>query len=371
MIQYTQTCADLAALPRPYDIQKNDEEIFTRAMAAADDWHRRRNPSYAALWPDNGYASAQTPKTDAAHAVLGGNAVSARGPRPLLPVSLFKRENLNTPVDAPGQWLHSSGSGGKGATGVFFDALSMRHIEQAMGNIFLHNGLLSAEPSRFLILAPDPQSGGQPGYASAFAKFTACAPALERLFAVDGSGLNPELAWATLRRWSETPAPIYVFGLTVFFEQLRLSGSDPIRLRGPLRGITGGGWKGLNKTLSRPEVVAGLRDLLSAPLFDIRDIYGMTEHPLHYVSCAQGHFHIPRYSRFFLMGPDGQGAPFGTSGLIRLQNPFFASLPAHDLLTEDVGVAGQDCACGNALPYLVFQGRATSPEGTCAHGATS
>lgn len=339
----------LSQIADPYaESAADDEHLFAAAMAEADAWHRARNPAYAALWQGE--------------------------QRPLIPVGLFKRIALGTPVEGEGLWLSSSGTGQKGPASVFFDAASMARIERGMRQIFYHQGVVSPVPARFLLLSPDPRRAPQPGYATSFLRFTACAPGGETVFAVDDAGrFLPELAWETLARWVAEPVPVFLFGLTVHFEHLALSApAAALDSNTVVRGLTGGGWKGMTRQLERPAIMARLAGALGGEAaVDIRDIFGMTEHPLHYISCPQGRFHIPRYSRLQVVGADGTPAPAGESGLIRLQNPFFASLPSHDLLSEDMGRMGTGCACGSPRPWLEFLGRASAPTATCAWQASA
>lgn len=332
----------LANLPAPYGLNTDaDKALFDSAMQQADLWHQAHNPTYAQL------CTAQS--------------------HPVIPVGLFKTLDLATPTGDQGQWLNSSGTGDKGKTQVFFDASSMARIQQGMVQIFIENGLVSPVPARFLLLSPDPSTGDHAGYATAFLKFTACAPVQECVFAVQANGqLDTKLAWDTLQRWANEPVPVYIFGLTVFFEHLCLSQPESFRLKAPVRGLTGGGWKGMTQRLDRQQIISGLKQCLQAPLVDIRDIYGMTEHPLHYISCQEGHFHIPAYSQFTIIDADGQSAKADRPGLIQLENPFFASLPSHRLLTQDLGSWGEHCPCGQSRRFLRYIGRATTPEGTCA-----
>lgn len=336
----------LAGMGAPYtSVSSADEELFTRAMLECDNWHRQRNANYQRLW------SAQS--------------------RPMTPVGLFKRTDLGTPLDAPGNWLESSGTGSSGKTRVFFDEPSLARIKRAMFQMFLLNRFVDMAPANFLLLSPSPDDAGALGYATAFEKFTACAPVKERVYAVSASGsFEPERAWQALQRWSQEKSPIFIFGLTVFFERLVLAGAAPLAPLGTVKALTGGGWKGMEKQLSRPETVARLQELLPAPVCEVRDLYGMTEHPLHYLSCALGRFHIPKYSRFSILDSVGEDLPAGQSGLIRLRNPFFAALPSHDLLTEDLGQWGQGCACECPLPFIEFMGRVSEATGTCAHSAS-
>jgi hypothetical protein len=327
--------------PDPYSaISAADDARFADAMAAADAWHRARNPRYARLWADD--------------------------TRPTLPVSLFKQVELATPVDANGTWLSSSGTSSGRGTSVYFDDLTMHRIRLAMTQVFLAHRFFDASPSRFLLLSPDPSRGAHPGYATTFEKFTACAPVEERVFAVDDSGrLQADVALAALRRWAPSAAPIFVFGLTVHFEQLALA-IQPVELAASIRGLTGGGWKGLVQQLGRDQIVARLGEALRAPAIDLRDLFGLTEHPIHYISCALGRFHVPKLARFAVVGVDGSALPAGEPGLLRLQSPLIASLPSHDLLTEDRAAWGEGCSCGSPLRYFTFLGRVAPATGTCA-----
>jgi hypothetical protein len=337
----------LLAAPEPYGaIGADDDARFAAAMAAADEWHRARNPRYAQLW---------TGET-----------------RPAIPVALFKQVDLGTRLEAEGAWLSSSGTSSGRGTAVFFDDLTMRRIRLAMTQVFLAHRVFDTVPSRFLLLSPDPSPGTLPGYATTFEKFTACAPVEERVFAVDDRGrLRPDLALAALRRWSSSPAPIFLFGLTVYFEQLALAIDGSIELSAPIRGLTGGGWKGLVQQLGRDQIIARLAAALRAPSLDLRDLFGLTEHAVHYIGCPLGRFHVPKFSRFAVVGADGAALPEGESGLLRLQSPLIASLPSHDLLTEDRAAWGNDCPCASPLPYFVFLGRVTSARGTCAATAVT
>lgn len=340
-LKYNNAIEQLANTLSPYTPNAFSDPLFERAMAQADQWHQTNNPNYAKLWQTRA--------------------------QPVLPVGLFKTLDLATETHSEGIWLNSSGSGQQGKTQVFFDFLSLKRIEQGMIQIFLHHDLISQSPARFLMLSPDPKSGDHAGFATAFMKFTQCAPIDEMVFAVSAEKqFDTDLAWSTLARWAKDPIPIYIFGLTLYFEHLCLSRPAPFALKSSIKGLTGGGWKGMTKQLERPEIINGLQETLQTSMVDIRDIYGMTEHPLHYISCPLGHFHIPAYSRFAIIDSHGELAPKEEAGLIRLDNPFFASLPSHRLLTQDLGSWGDNCPCGSPLPFLRYLGRAISPEGTCA-----
>ena len=64
-------------------------------------------------------------------------------------------------------------------------------------------------------------------------------------------------------------------------------------------------------------------------------------------------------------------APLGVEGAIRLESPLFASLPSHDLLTEDRGRLDAVCPCGAPTPALTYLDRLSAPTGTCAATAVT
>ena len=345
MSEATSAIDRLLAAPDPYAaITPDDDARFDAAMAECDAHHRARNPRYAQLWHG--------------------------GERPLLPVGLFKRADLATPVGDDGVRPTSPGTGAGAATRVCFDRTSMDRIQRGMTQIFLHARFVDLEPANFLLLSPDPAAGAPPGHATSFEQLTGCVPVRERVLAVDAAGrFQPEVALAALRRWAEDTAPVFLFGLTVFFEQLATCTTASIPQRAPVRGLTGGGWKGLAKRLARSEIVMRLGRLLRPPSLDVRDLFGLTEHPLHYISCAHDRFHVPKYARARIVDETGAPAAAGVPGLIRLLCPLLASLPSHDLLTEDRGAWGEGCPCGEPLPYLAYLDRVTAPAGASAHEA--
>ncbi|MCA9541187.1 MAG: hypothetical protein KC620_19940, partial [Myxococcales bacterium] len=268
MTPATDAIEALAGLANPFAAPSSEEDrLFADAMAAADAWHRARNPRYAALWDEN--------------------------TRPLLPVGLFKRADLATPVDDGGETLRSSGTTSGQGTPVFFDARSMARIRQGMLHIFMRAGYFDLRPANFLVLAPDPAQGDHPGYATAFTRFTDCAPQREVVYAVDADGqFSAARAWEALRRFADEANTLFVFGLTVWFEHLALAADAPVPLRGPLRGLTGGGWKGLARTLDRPEIVARLTAHYAGAIGDWRSDFCSSELEAHGNCCAAGRFHL-------------------------------------------------------------------------------
>jgi hypothetical protein len=334
----------LSQLSDPYTQKSPEEEVlFQEAMEECHQWQKKTHRAYAQL---------------------------AQTGAPMIPVALLKQLlTSESPSGIEGTSLSSSGTQGN-PSHVYFDTESLQRIVKAQFHIFGRYGFPSRTPTCFLLLSPDPRAGSFPGYAYAFDKMTECAPSAEKIFAVDAQQhFDPERALQALKRYAQGTHPVYLFGLTAFFEQMILALKTPLSFKAPVKAITGGGWKGLLQTLTREEMVLRFQEKFQSPSTVIHNLYGMTEHPLHYLSCKEEHFHLPKYSRFYIMGSQGEPLEAHQEGLIRLQNPFFKYCPSQDLLTEDLGYWGTNCPCGEPLPYLHFLSRLSTLQGTCAFKA--
>ena len=319
----------------------SDNQLFKQAMQVCYEWHLAHNPSFANL---------NLPLDEP------------------IPVGLFKQINLSTVQDAPS--FSSSGTSGQ-TTQITIDANTMQRIFAAQVKMFDYWQVLDQRPANFLILAPDPQLFKEAGYAYTFTKMTACAPIQEVVYGCQADlKLDTDLITSTLAKWEKTDSPIYVLGLTVLFEHWVLKQLVASHYQGHIRMITGGGWKGFTQVLDRSSIVASLKTLFPQAQVQIHDLFGMTEHPLHYLSCTEQHFHFPLYSRFEVLNPSSEITPEGEIGLIRLQNPFSTSIPCYDLLTNDLGTWHTGCQCGLPTPYLNLLGRKTTSEDTCAYRAS-
>lgn len=334
----------LATIQDAYDTEHHYDLLFEEAMQACEQWHQNHNPNYVRL---------------------------ERNLQEALPVALFKTNDLQIQSDEDMQQFSSSGTSGL-QSHIQMDKGTFERIFTAQLSMFGFWNMLDKEEANYLILAPNPQNVSEANYAYTFTKMTACAPIKNLLYGCqEDLKLNVEEIKTALQAWEKEQTPIYIFGLTVLFEHFVLMGLEPLNYRGTLRVITGGGWKGLAQTLSRSEMLEKLEALFPIAKRQVHDLYGMTEHPLHYLSCEHQHFHLPIYSRFQIVLEDGTEAGEGEAGLIRLQNPFSTTMPSHDILTEDIGRWYTKCSCGLSSPYFVLEGRLTSLEATCAYNASS
>lgn len=307
----TRAIEQLADIPAPYSaVTPSTETRYQQALTQADNYHREHNPVYARLY----------------------NAC----PSPVIPAGLFNNICL----------------------AIQTDDKNTGHTQRAMKTILRESGLICATPSRFLLLSDGLTTAARDGDTAMFPGLTLFAPVKECICTVSADGgTDAAQAWSVLKRWAEESDPVYIFGLTHHMERLAQHCPEPFVLKGTVKGLTGRG-----QHTDRQAVEGKLQLTLRAASTDLREIYGVPEHPLHYISCKEGYFHIPAFARFALIGEDGNPAPPGKCGLLQLETPLLNRLSAQRLLTMDVCEQGTGCPCGCVLPRIHYHHTVLSPE---------
>ena len=307
----TRAIEQLADIPAPYSaVTPSTETRYQQALTQTDNYHRKHNPVYARLY----------------------NAC----PSPVIPAGLF-----NTICPA-----------------IQADDKNAGYIQHAMKTILRESGLTCAAPSRFLLLSDGLTTAARDGDTAAFPGLTLFAPVKECVCTASADGgTDAAQAWAVLKRWAEESDPVYIFGLTHHMERLAQHCPEPFVLKGPVTGLTGRG-----QHTDRQAIAGQLQLTLRAASTDLREIYGVPEHPLHYISCKEGYFHIPVFARFALIGENGNPAAPGKCGLLQLETPLLSRLSAQRLLTMDVCEQGTGCLCGCVLPRIHYHHTVTSTE---------
>jgi len=124
----------------------------------------------------------------------------------------------------------------------------------------------------------------------------------------------------------------------------------------------GGGWKQFaDEEIDRELFFTLIQDTLGIEKHNCYEFFSAVEHPLPYVKCKNGHFHIPIYSRVIIrdiktLAP----VPVGGLGLLSFVSPLVSSMPLTSVVTDDLAVLydGSDCGCGINTPYFELKGRA-------------
>lgn len=289
------------------------ETRYQKAMEQTDHYHCRFNPSYARL--------------DSAE------------PAPVIPAALFR----------------------SGCPATHTDTKHAETIERAMASVLRFSGLTDMRPARFLLLTP-PQSSPRNQYDTPlFPELTQFAPVKECITTVFADGQpNTVLAWTVLMEWAQKSDPVYIFAAAHHAEQFAQRSPAPFALKGDIRILSSHG-----RSNHRRIITDKLPQTLLAPSVIIREIYSTPAHPLHYVSCKEGHFHIPQFARFMLISETGYPAEAGKSGLLQLNTPLLTPLPAQRLLTTDLCEQGTGCACGSMLPWMHYRGSIMPQDNLC------
>nr|WP_242452310.1 hypothetical protein [Morganella morganii] len=284
------------------------ETRYLKAMEQTDNYHRRYNPSYALL--------------DKAE------------PAPAIPAALFR----------------------SGCPATHTDAKYAETIERAMTSVLRLSGLTGMRPARFLLLTPQQTSVHKEYDTPLFPELTQFAPVKECVTAVFADGQpNTVLAWAILMEWAQKSDPVYILAAAHHAAAFAQHSPAPFPAKGEIRILCSHGRSSHHRIIADK-----LPQTLLAPSVIIREIYSTPAHPLHYISCKEGHFHIPQFSRFMLVSEDGYPAAAGKTGLLQLNTPLLTPLPAQRLLTTDVCEQGTGCACGSLLPWMCYHGSITA-----------
>lgn len=350
----------LLGLPSIYEPSPERETLFVSALKEITRWHLDRNPPYRAYCQ----ALSFDPERD------------LEQPEDLPPLSaeLFKIFDLTTLRNVDYFTVSSSGTGGRRTT-IPLDLETVMRM-WAMGEAsFEEEGLASDAPVDYVVLAPDPALSPDHGNAHFFAALMEAAPARETVFALvaDGAGglrLDRERAARRIDRSAASGHVVRIVGLPSLIARLAESfESGPVRLDPESLVLTGGGWK----TEARGAVLKeSFRALLGRawglPTHRVRDLYGMTEHAVHYVECREHRFHAPVYSRVRVVDPlSGARVENGRDGVLHLLNPGFTTMPFQSLRTADVGRPVDPCPCGRRAPAFEVLGRGgTSLHRGCA-----
>ncbi len=340
----------LLRLESIYESSPEREALFVSALREIARWHLDRNPVYHAYCQ----ALRFDPERDLQH------------PEDLPPLSaeLFKVFDLVTLRDVDYFTVSSSGTGGRRTT-IPLDLETVMRM-WAMGEAsFEEEGLTTEAPVDYVVLAPDPAGSPDHGNAHFFAALMEAAPARETIFALvpDGAGrlrLDTEATGRTIDRFAASGRVVRILGLPSLIARLAETfESGPVRLDPESLVLTGGGWKKETRgALPKESFRALVGRAFGVPSHRVRDLYGMTEHAVHYLECREHRFHAPVYTRVRVVDPlSGAVVENGRDGVLHLLNPGFTTLPFHSLRTADVGRSADPCPCGRRAPAFEVVGR--------------
>jgi hypothetical protein len=340
----------LFANSNAFDHSPDNDRLFHQAMGEAVALHRANSSLFDGLCRIDGWE-------------WSDQADLRRMPHVI--VTAFKeRTLLSVPEEEIAHRFTSSGTGGTQSK-IYLDQLSFERQRFTRNSVVESYGLVSDREVNYLCFSYDPESGGARGAAHTHTAYSGFAPARERFYAIAmGEDGQPRFRLNecidALERFQDSGLPLRVTGFPAFgyatLKQIRQSLSFPPESLM----FSGGGWKlHTGQAVPFSEYVALVDRVLGIPASHIRDVYGMVEHGIPYLTCEQGNFHIPIYGRVWAMDPATlRPLPYGEVGLFKLITPYIRSQPSISVLSTDYGAVEKDCPCGRPGGVLKLHGRA-------------
>lgn len=287
---------------------------------------------------------------------------------PPIPTLYFKRNRLFC-VPESKLLLRAVSSGTSGTQSeVGFDLSSLICGLGMLWRFFRHHKLTSIIPVNYIVLGYEPAKHMRAGAVKTAHLTTKFAPALRKVYALKDNGTgydtNIEGVRKALIRYSKSRFPVRFVGFPAYMAiLLKTLEAENIQLKLSPRSavLLGGGFKGFSDgQLSREELLDLIEKRLGVKRERCFDFYSAVEHPLAYLRCKEGKFHIPSYSRVLIRDVETlEPLSAGEAGLINFITPLVSSMPLASVMTDDIAVMGsKPCACGNPSPYFELIGRA-------------
>jgi phenylacetate-coenzyme A ligase PaaK-like adenylate-forming protein len=337
----------------PFDFSPENRALFVASFRESALCHYRGNAVFRAFWDAAGQHPEQIETEDD---VLAS---------PPLMVHLFKeRELRSVPLEEVALTLTSSGTGGQKSR-IFLSARSLARVKRLAWQIHRALGLVSDEEVDYVCFTYDPHVAKDLGTAFTDEMVTSFTRRGGVTYALRFDEARHEFVFdergvlAALERSAAARHPVRLLGFPAYL--YRLLREHDVRLDlGPRSFVqTGGGWKGFsNEEIPKEQFRALVAERLGIPVANVRDMFGMVEHGIPYVDCAQGQLHIPNYARVVTRAPgDLRLLPAGETGLLQFFCTYLDSYPSINLLTTDWGRVGR-CECGLPGATLEIRGRA-------------
>ena len=291
------------------------------------------------------------------------------GKIPPIPTLFFKRNEIFS-VDEKKLKIKATSSGTTGSRSVVgFDLKTLYYGIRMALKAFRHYGILSPRKVNYILLGYEPSDTDKRGAVKTAAyttRMTRRGKIDYFLRSRDGSFVNNiEGLIKTLDEYSHSSRPVRFVGFPGFLNELadeliRRNRSYVFDKRSMV--LLGGGWKGLSGSrISSDELANKVNRCFGIREDRIVEFFSAVEHPVAYVKCRCGHFHMPVCSMVIArdkrtLEPLGDGK----EGILNFITPLVDSMPLISVLTDDIGTVcyGKKCDCGNEAPYFTLSGRA-------------
>lgn len=353
---------------KPYD-QDNTRSLFLQAVKENVLQHQTCCESYAAILRAQKFDLDSLRSEDDLHRI------------PVIPTLYLKRNRMmSIPEDKMLFKATSSGTQGQHSV-IGFDWQSLYYGIRMMLNFFGYHHVISLMPTNYIVLGYEPSNHTQMGAVKTAYHTTRFAPALHREFALKDTGgdyaVNIDGIQQALTRYAKQPFPVRFVGFPSYMYFLvKVLKENKIRLslNKHSKVMMGGGWKQFsNQQIDSNEFYQLVEETLGIPQQNCLEFFSAVEHPLPYCKCANGHFHVPIYSRVIIRDVHTlDPVEYGQTGLLSFVSPLMNSVPLTSVMTDDLAVMhdGASCGCGITTPYFEVLGRAGVQQiKTCTTGA--
>lgn len=337
----------------PFDFNEENSKLFVESFKENALFHYENHPFTQKLWNHFNFHPSKICSEDDLAKI------------PFTMVHLFKEHEFHSvPMSEIVLTLTSSGTGGQKSV-QFLSEKSLSNVKSLAYSIHKKLGMTSSQKYNYLCFTYDPQVAKDLGTAFTDELLTSFTQKDEVYYAIEWNEdlgefkLNEEGVLEALERFAKSPYPCRILGFPALLYNLITEHHVKIDLGKDSWLQTGGGWKNYqDKEISKLDFRKFIKDHLGIPEANQRDLFGMVEHGIPYVDCAQGKLHIPNFSRVFIRDPKTlEILPEGEVGLAHFLCSYNFSYPAMSLLTTDYARLGR-CDCGLGGDVLELQGRA-------------
>jgi phenylacetate-coenzyme A ligase PaaK-like adenylate-forming protein len=337
----------------PFDHSDKNKKIFLNSFKENALHHYEKHEFTRKLWDKLGFHPEML-KSEADLSQVPGTMVH-----------LYKEHELcSVPKEELALVLTSSGTGGQKSQ-QFLDQESLSNVKRLALTIHQSLGMADTRKYNYLCFTYDPAIANDLGTAFTDELLTNFTGKNEVYYAIQWNAeakdfeLNEKGVLETLKRFATADIPTRILGFPALLFEIIEKNNLKIDLGKDSWLQTGGGWKGkADKEIPKQEFRKLVQDRLGIPVEHQRDLFGMVEHGIPYVDCAEGNLHIPNYARVYTRSPrDLSLLPKGERGLLHFLCSYNFSYPAPSLLTTDYGRVGK-CTCGMEGDILILEGRA-------------
>lgn len=348
----------LFTIEDPYCTSDECREIYFKAMKEVFEFHYTRNEVYRKVCDFEDFSPDDLKTPDDIRHI------------PHIMVNVLKWYTLRTlPEEEIAYEFTSSGTSGQ-KSHVLCDTASKERQNRMRERIVKAVGIPTQKPVNYIVFSYDPEIAGNKGAAYTHNMYTTFAPAKDKFFAIHANekGVPQFDEDGVLKKLEEYAkdknTPLRLVGFPAFMHEIALTLKEK-HLSYDFNHeesmvITGGGWKDKQeKSIPYELFKKEIHETLGIPMSNFRDIYGFVEHGVPYLTCREGHFHVPIYASVFVRKPGHlEFLGFAKKGLLHLLSPYNLAQPTISILSTDYGMLKNNCTCGIKTPYIELLGRA-------------